>query len=251
MHLEGKGIWHALLASFERRTGHSLDCKCHEMNETELSSLRSCERLILESASCGNLDSAFFLALHYMRGVGIESNYKLAEKWLTPCVEKGYARAEYMLGCIYLNGGPSLQTNKTKGIHFLRLSAAHGDHEAQLVLGDYLRVAETYEEREEGFALLLASAAQGNTYATYDLGCMYYEGLHKTKSNELSFAYCESAAKRENAKAMYMLSGLYKRGHGVAHSEEKSQEWLKKSEKEVDSLTRLHIDAWFRKYENS
>jgi TPR repeat protein len=80
---------------------------------------------------------------------------------------------------------------------------------------------------------------------------MYYEGLHKMKPNELSFAYCESAAKRENAKAMYMLSGLYKRGHGVAHSVEKSQEWLKKSQNEVDSLTRFHIDSWFRKYENS
>ena len=93
--------------------------------------------------------------------------------------------------------------------------------------------------------------AQGNTYASYDLGCMYYEVLHKTKSNELSFAYCESAAKRKNAKAMYMLSGLYKRGDGVAHSVEKSQEWLEKSEKEVDFLTRFHIDSWFMKYENS
>ena len=145
----------------------------------------------------------------------------------------------------------SIQPNKTKGIHFLRLSAAHGDPEAQLVLGDYLRVAETYQEREEGFALLLASAAQGNTCASYDLGCMYYEGLHKKKSNELSFTYCENAAKRKHAKAMYMLSGLYKRGHGVAHSIEKSQEWLERSEKEVDFFTRLSIDSWFSKYEIS
>jgi hypothetical protein len=50
---------------------------------------------------------------------------------------------------------------------------------------------------------------------------------------------------------MYMLSDLFKRGHGVPHSVEKSQEWLEKSEKEVDFFTRMHIDSWFSKYEIS
>lgn len=246
VNLEGWDVLVELTTSFKERTGHSLECACHSMNEREENSLQLCVRLFTESAKLGNLDSSFFLGLFYMKEMrGHEQDYERSVHWLSSHAAHGNARAQYQVGVMYLNGGPGLKQDVLKGIKFLRKSVAQGDIEAQSVLGTFLRSSLSSVERKEGFSLLQDAALQLNTAAIYDLGVIYYEGTLTEKDYQLGFVYIEIAATNDLQVAMYMLSGLYKRGHGVFESQELAAEWFIKAERNADESLRTYVDNWF------
>lgn len=245
MYEEGLVFWAELLITFKERTGHSLDCTCHTLNESEQVFLNSCVRLLTGSAELGNLESSFFLGKVYMKGICLEQDFTQAVHWLTTNAAHENARAQYMVGVLYLNGGSGLRQDIPKAKQFLRQSAAQGDSDAQRELGTFLTRSALCVEREEGFALLEKAALQFNTAAICDLGVIYYEGTLTEKSYKKAFFYIETAATNDLQLAMYMLSGLYKRGHGVLRSEELAAEWFMIAERNADELSRTCVAAWF------
>jgi len=244
--IEASMLWSKLLKSHKARTGHDLDCKCHTRTPSELCSLRVCVKLFTESAELGNLEAAFFMGMYHQR---IQPDFGRAVYYLKFLAAEMHVRAQYMIGVMYLNGGPGLKINRQKGLHFLRLSAAQGDHEAQCVLGTVLRASEIKTEQAVGFALLKESALQNNAAAICDLGAIYYEGSITDKSYERAFQYIERAALQGCQQARYMLSGLFKRGHGCAQSHRRAQEWLLKAETDADESIRNYVANWFHEHE--
>ena len=97
--------------------------------------------------------------------------------------------------------------------------------------------------------MLKESAIQMNPAAICDLGVIYYEGSITKQSYERAFYYLDCAAQHGCKQAMYMLSGLFKRGHGCAQSHEKAQEWLLKAESNADESIRTHVADWFQEHE--
>ena len=246
-YIEGLIIWTELLISFKERTGHSLDCNCHTPTPSERRSLCACIKLFTESAELGDLDSALFMGRYYQR---MQPDLSRSVFYLTLPAAEMNVRAQYMVGVMYLHGGPGLKLNHEKGIHYLRLSAAQGDHEAQCILGTSLRDSKMKTEQEEGFALLNESALQYNPAALCELGVIYYEGSITDKSYERAFNYIERAARNGLQLAMYLLSGLLKRGHGCAQSHQLAQEWLLEAETGSNDSLRTYVAEWFHKYES-
>ena len=218
----------------------------HVAAPSELCSLRACVKLFTESADLGNLDAAFFMGMYHQR---IQPDFGRAVYYLKFLAAEMHVRAQYMIGFMYLNGGPGLEKNVENGRHFLGLSAAQGDHEAQCILGTFLRGSEIRTEQEEGFALLKESALQNNAAAICDLGAIYYEGRITEKSYERAFHYIERAAHQGCQLARYKLSGLFKRGHGCAPSPRRAQEWLLKAETDADEGISTYVAHWFQKHE--
>ena len=135
-YIEGLMIWTELLISFKERTGHSLEHKSHTPTPSEERSLCACIKLFTESAELGDLDSALFMGRYYHR---MQPDLNRAVFYLTLPAAEMNVRAQYMVGVMYLYGGPGLKLNHEKAIHYLRLSAAQGYHEAQCILGTFLR----------------------------------------------------------------------------------------------------------------
>ena len=246
-YIEGLMVWTEVLISFKERTGHSLDCTCHTPTPSEQRSLSACIKLFTESAELGDLDSALFMGRYYQH---MQPDLSRSVFYLSLPAAEMNVRAQYMIGVMYLNGGPGLKLNHEKGIHYLRLSAAQEDHEAQCILGTILRVSKTKSEQEEGFALLNESALQNNPAATCELGVIYYEGSITDKSYERAFKNIECAARNGLQLAMYLLSGLHKRGHGCAQSHQLAQEWLLEAETGSNPGLRTYVAAWFHSFED-
>jgi TPR repeat protein len=203
-------------------------------------------KLFSESAELGNLNSALFMGMYYQN---IQPDFGRSVYYLTLPTAEMNDRAQCMVGVMYFNGGPGLKLNHDKGRHYLRLSAAQGDHEALYLLGRILRASDTKTEQEEGIAFLKESALQMNTAAICDLGVIYYEGSITKQSYERAFHYFDCAAQHGCKQAMYMLSGLFKRGHGCAQSQELAQEWFIKAETNADESIRTHVADWFQEHE--
>ena len=116
-------------------------------------------------------------------------------------------------------------------------------------MGTILRDSKLKTEQEEGFDLLNESALQNNPAALCELGVIYYEGSITDKSYERSFNYIECAARNGLQLAMYLLSGLLKRGHGCAQSHQLAQEWLLEAETGSNDSLRTYVAEWFHRYE--
>jgi TPR repeat protein len=112
------------------------------------------------------------------------------------------------------------------------------------MLGSHLRRGGK-EEQQEGMRLLELSAHQGNLAAVCELGMIFYEGDLCQKSFVNAFILVEKSATGGYKLAMYVLSGLYYRGHGVDQSDEQAQRWMELANEQGEGFEREFIGRWF------
>ena len=112
-------------------------------------------------------------------------------------------------------------------------------------MGSHLRHGEK-SGQQEGVRLLKLSADQGNLGALCDLGMAFYEGYVAPKSFVKAFTFSEKSATGGYQMAMYVLSGLYYRGHGVAQNDAHAQRWFELAENaQGQGFERELIRRWF------
>ena len=61
-----------------------------------------------------------------------------------------------------------------------------------------------------------------------------------------AFIFIEKSATGGYAMAMYVLSGLYYRGHGVDQSDTQAQRWMESANEHGGAFQREFIGRWFR-----
>ncbi len=128
-----------------------------------------------------------------------------AEYWLKQAVENGDAEAQYELAMYYTG------------------------------LGDKLQMLDKLEKEAESSRLLQRSAAQGFTYAEYELGKRYVEDPGSKKVTA-GVELLKKAADKEFAPAVYELGWCYRNGKGVKSDAGKAAELFRKALKDKEGL---------------
>jgi len=71
------------------------------------------------------------LGYMYKNGEGVSQDYTKALDWYTKAAEQGFAKAQYNLGLIYVEGGEGIPQDYNKGLDWLTKAAEQGLAEAQ------------------------------------------------------------------------------------------------------------------------
>ena len=159
----------------------SPDQRPPERNDRLISNLTSCKpnynetaqdvarSQCLRMAKAGDAGAAFDMAVIYIAGYGVDSNYDSAVHWLTEAVNQGHLEAKHTLGFLIYRGWGSEVDPK------------------------------------RGRSLIEEAANAGSTNAMVSLGSLYYQGLANDRNLELSLRWYSQAAELGNESAQIAL----------------------------------------------
>ena len=71
-----------------------------------------------------------------MQGLGVEKNYKEASKWYQLSAQQGQQEALFLLGQLYLTGGPGMEKDEKKALKYFLLSAKQKNPDSMCILGE-------------------------------------------------------------------------------------------------------------------
>ena len=177
-----------------------------------------------------------FLADCLLRGAGVAKNLQEAIRHLTVAIDQGDARAQQMLGWIYVFGKEV--ENPQKGFELLVESANQGYARAMANLGYCYRFGVGTATDLNAAEMWYGKGADlGDSVAQLDLGNILCEKA-KAQDNWLSKSekgeeirrrafglYCE-AAKQKDALAQWKVGMCFLEGTGTAKDMDKAVEWL-------------------------
>ena len=180
-------------------------------------------------------------------------------------VRENYGPAQYMLGCICLDG-TLIPKDPARGAELLQQAADNGIREAMPILADcyekgigveqnleyaiswylsaveagspeyetalgncYMQRSGLPEDREEAAAWYYKAAERNDTAAMLALGRCYETGLGVPESAEQATAWYQTAADLGDPEAQYQLGLAYYQGSGVESSMGMAQYWLRKA----------------------
>lgn len=127
---------------------------------------------------------------------------------LTILVDQGKMFAAYKLGRMYLKGDEVTQ-DKDKAEHYLKMASDAGNEYAQYLLAKlYL----TEKKNIPDAISLLESAAEKNSWASYQLGRLYLFGTEEVERNaELAMQWLTKSAEDGNEYAPQLLDNMEQR----------------------------------------
>lgn len=206
-------------------------------------------RLLTEAADEGNVYAECLLGKTYLRGEDVLRDAEKAEYYLRRSAERGNKYAAYTLGKALLDGDV-LQQDIPGAVRFLKASADQGFCPAQYVLGrmyyrgepvgkdlqkasDYLelvadqnanaaylmgKICLAEENRDVGWAIryFRFAAENGNAYAEYQLGRLYFFGKDTERDEERGKAYLRASAAHGNEYAAKLLESIHEQANFFA-----------------------------------
>lgn len=116
---------------------------------------------------------------------------------LQPLADAGNARAQSMVGNMFLIGCCGVAEEAEAGVEWLRKAAAQGDAEAESSLGAaYLNGRGTKVDYAEAMHWFIKAAEQGDSSAQRSIAEMYEKGLGAPKSREKAKTWYEKSRRR-------------------------------------------------------
>lgn len=163
-------------------------------------------RWLTEAAEENNEYAEYLLGKTYLKGEDIEQDIVKAEEYLRRSAGRGNKYAAYTLGKALLDGD-MLQQNIPDAVRYLKQSAEKDFMPAQYVLGKLYYKGEVVEQDLKEALRYLETAAEENPNAAYLAGkiCLT-EG---EKNIEKALRYFRIAAADGNSYAEYQLGRLY------------------------------------------
>lgn len=173
-----------------------------------------------------NQEAQLALAEKYLNGVGVEQDFKKAEKWFKKAAEEGNVEAQYQLGKLYfdgINGKPDLKN----AIKWFQKGAQGGNARAMFMLGE-CNLYGLGEKQNDMAAVewFKKSSYTGYAPAEYVMGQCYSRGLGITKNPEEAARLYRKAAEKGFWEAQYSLAVCYEEGFGVARNAEEADNWF-------------------------
>lgn len=151
-------------------------------------------------AERGDYDAAFYVALSYANGDGIEKNYVNAVKWYKIAVEHGSSSAMNNLAVCYENGN---------GVE---------------------------KNEEKAFSLYLKAAEMGGLMAANNVSVCYQKGTGTGINPQQALFWKEKAAEGGNSVARGKLAEWYFKGYGTSRNYEKALFWFAKSKLDKEDI---------------
>ena len=140
------------------------------------------ELLIL--ANNGDPIAKYYLGLLYAFGNGVDKNTEKAEQLLADASKQGVIKATTMLASFYFTGNLN-EINYTKSYLLWRKSALVGNHESQLILGNFLTSQDNYLPGKELEGIAWLHIANSNKALTGEHLETYNNLVSALKPNEL------------------------------------------------------------------
>lgn len=141
-----------------------------------------------------NADAMYNLGLLYMKGQGVEQDYKLAKQWFKRAAFYGSADAAYNLGAMYMGqkfGFPS----KKDALYWWNEAAEHGHTDSQYNLGVLLAFGHaTKANPKSALSWWYKAAVKGHKQSAQALAEAYEKGLFGLKKDEKLALYWQKRA---------------------------------------------------------
>ncbi len=127
---------------------------------------------------------------------------------LQPLADAGNARAQAIIGNLFVLGCCGVAEDAETGLEWLRKAAAQGDAEAESLLGDaYLAGRGTQKDYAQAMSWLLKAAEKGDASAQTSIAKMFEEGLGVPKNQEEAKKW-SAKARRQPALPKDVVDGL-------------------------------------------
>ncbi|HUT50392.1 MAG TPA: tetratricopeptide repeat protein [Alphaproteobacteria bacterium] len=149
---------------------------------------------------------------------------------LKPFAEKGYARAQTILGFVHLYGHGTPRS-VARAAEWFAKAAAQDYPPAQHALARlYLGAKEAgRRERDEGVRLMLAAARANHPLAQVELGLMHERGQYVKRDSQRSVAWFQRAAEQDFAPGQFLLALALAKGHGTKKDDKAAHDWGKRA----------------------
>jgi len=168
-----------------------------------------------------------------------KGRYKAALRFARPLAEQGDARAQALLGLLYVKGRGVPQDDR-EAMKWFRSAADQGDATAQLQIGimyyDGRSVPQDYSEAARWYQL---AAERGNPEAEYNLGIMYATGVGMPQDNilahmwfNLAAAHFTSSVPRDRAARNRDAIARRMSPEEIAQAQELARQWKPKASAE-------------------
>jgi TPR repeat protein len=179
---------------------------------------REAEKLYRKAAEQGYTNAEYQLGLIYIRGAGVERSPTLAAKWWRLAADKEYAPAQHSLGHLYASG-MGLETEYLEAPEPPASPQEKAIPGRQSIQGDYVEAAKWWRK----------AADQGDAPSQCDLGWNYLYGRGVETNYAEAAAWFRKAAERGNVIAEHSLGSLYATGRGVEQDYVTAGEWYRKA----------------------
>ncbi len=154
-------------------------------------------QLYLRAAEAGDAEAQYISGGMYLKGLGVDKDFKKAFKLLYEAAENGKSspESEQILGQAFLLGS-AVPKNYEKALQWYHLAAENGNKDAQNELGYMYFVGNGVEQDvEKGGTFFIKAAYNGMAIAQYNVGIMYFTGKGvKATDLEKSYAWLNVAA---------------------------------------------------------
>ncbi len=187
------------------------------------------------AAEHGNKEANFYIGGLYFAAMGVERDYKKAEKYLLKAAEQNNVMAEAMLMTLYSRGGDGVPRDTSKALHWADKAAAGGNAQAELYLGiaycdgvgvdiDYGKSQKYMEQAAEQLNDPDIWARVGGTYMNANDSI---PGV--ITDREKGFKLMKRAAEGGSAIGQREFASLYFLGYYVKQDYKVAYEWFTKA----------------------
>lgn len=180
---------------------------------------------LAKTAEQGNAKAQTLLGTLYLNGEGIKQDKAEAINWFRRAVELGDAVAQYSLGGCYINGD-GVGRDFNEAMKLFHLSALQGFAPAQCNIANFYNECQNYTE---AIRWLSKAALQGNAQALYNLGFYYYQGKGISQDKGKAFECFRKAAENEHPLAFFNLGLCYYQGEGTIQNKVEAKKWFEKA----------------------
>jgi TPR repeat protein len=161
-------------------------------------------------------------------------DYAEAIPALCDLAEKGYDRAQYMLGVCYREG-MGVEKSMERAMIYIFDAAVQGLAEAQYEMGEmHGEKGGLLMCQQEAFLWYRAAARNGHIEAQYKAGNCYYNGVGVARNYDVAVELYRIAAEAGYAPAQVAMGHCYDLGEGVIANHKEAFAWYLKAAKQCD-----------------
>ena len=155
-----------------------------------------------------NVFSCLFLRECYLKGIGVQKDYRQASYYQELAAEGGHEQSQFTIGLNYLNNKQA-----EKAAEWFLKASNQGNAGATYYYGFLLLNGMGIEQNKaEGLRYLIKASEIGFPTADYQLGISYKDGNGIDSDSIKALEYIKKAACHGNADAKWMLGNMYKKG---------------------------------------
>ncbi len=205
------------------------------------------------AAEHGNKEANFYIGGLYFAAMGVERDYKKAEKYLLKATEQNKVMAEAMLMTLYSRGGDGVSRDTGKALYWADKAAAGGNAQAQLYLGiaycdgvgvdiDYGKSQKYMEQAAEQLNDPDIWARVGGTYMNANDSI---PGV--ITDREKGFKLMKRAAEGGSAIGQREFASLYFNGYYVKQDYKKAYKWYMRAVESGDSYAVILLGVMYER----